>query len=110
MAAPSPSLASELLSGGLRASPRSRSFPSFSAMASPSPRLPLAPVRSASGALLGSVSSLPDGSPDPLLASVLRSYVDRLAAEERSRERAREAFARGERLPSSSVWCISDRD
>ena len=80
-------------------------------MASPSSsRLPLAPIRSASGALLGSISSLPDGSPDPLLESVLRSYVERLAAEERSRELAREAFARGEApLPASSVWCISDR-
>jgi len=79
-------------------------------MASPSSRLPLAPVLSASGARLGSVSSLPDGSPDPLLASVLLSYVERLSKEERSRELAREAFARGERLPASSVWCISDRD
>ena len=80
-------------------------------MASPSSsRLPLAPIRSASGALLGSVSSMPDGSPDPLLASVLRSYVERLATEARASALAREAFARGEApLPPSSVWRISDR-
>ena len=65
-------------------------------MASPSSRLPLASVRSPDGNLLGSVSSLPDGSPDPLLASVLRSYVERLAAEARASQLARERASRGE--------------
>jgi hypothetical protein len=68
---------------------------------------PLRPIRSASGSLLGSVSS---GELSPLLETVLRSYVSRLAAEERSRSLALERASRGEPpLPSSSVWLLSDR-
>jgi len=79
-------------------------------MASPS-RLPLASVRSASGFSVGSVSSLPNGSPDPLLSSVLLSYCDRLKEEEEARERLRSSVARGEAPPLlSSVWLVSDRD
>lgn len=75
------------------------------------PRLPLASVSSASGFSVGSVSSLPGGSPDPLLASVLLSYCDRLKEEEEARERLRSSVARGEPLPPpSSSWLISDRD
>lgn len=68
---------------------------------------PLRSVRSASGSLLGSVSS---GELSPLLEAVLRSYVDRLATEERSRSLALERASRGEPpLPRSSVWHVSDR-
>ena len=69
---------------------------------------PLRPIRSASGALLGSVSS---GELSPLLEAVLRSYVDSLASEARASARARERALRGEPpLPPSSSWFISDRD
>ena len=99
-------------SGGLKASPPPPllcSLRSFS-VAYFLPPAPLAPIRSASGALLGAVSSMPDGSPDPLLESALRSYARRLATEESSRALARERAARGEApLPRSSVWLVSDR-
>lgn len=69
---------------------------------------PLLPIRSSSGALLGSVSS---GELSPLLEAVLRSYVSRLASEARASSLARERSLRGEPpLPPSSVWLLSDRD
>jgi len=69
---------------------------------------PLLPIRSSSGALLGSVSS---GELSPLLETVLRSYVSRLASEARASSLARERSLRGEPpLPPSSVWLLSDRD
>jgi hypothetical protein len=100
MAAPLPSLASELSpQGGRKASP---SFSSL--LMAPAPLLP---IRSASGAILGSVSS---GELSPLLEAVLRSYVSRLETEARASELARERASRGEPpLPSSSVWLLSDR-
>lgn len=68
---------------------------------------PLRSVRSSSGSLLGSVSS---GELSPLLEAVLRSYVSRLSAEERSRSLALERSLKGEPpLPRSSVWLLSDR-
>jgi hypothetical protein len=69
---------------------------------------PLRPIRSASGSLLGSISS---GELSPLLETVLRSYVDRLASEARASELAKERSLRGEPpLPRSSSWLLSDRD
>lgn len=68
---------------------------------------PLRPVRSSSGSLLGSVSS---GELSPLLETVLRSYVSRLASEARASSLAQERSLRGEPpLPPSSVWLLSDR-
>lgn len=69
---------------------------------------PLAPI-SFSGSLVGFVSSSPDGSPDAFLASVLRSSVARLFAEEEARQKLRSSPPLLP-LPLSGSWLISDRD
>lgn len=104
MVAPSPSLAPEALLSFLGRPQGLRLSSSSLLMAS----APLRPIRSASGALLGSVSS---GELSPLLETVLRSYVDQLASEARASSLARERALRGEPpLPSPSSWLISDKD
>jgi hypothetical protein len=69
---------------------------------------PLAPVLSSSGLPIGSVSALPSGEPDPLLASVLCSYFERLSAEERYWQAVRSGLLPPP-PPSSGSLSISDR-